>query len=266
MSTPTDTVVSEERLRECPFCGCDDVGTEKTVTDGSVWCRGCRAKIVVRHAHPRLDGGQAEAISAWNRRNRCGAEIDGETELAARIAWNRRTPAPSQTAVEPVMELVARAKKAVALGTSMGARGQHASNIYNIAADLIATLTAQAAALVAAERRGPQFEGVAKHKLEDLTSEARGWRVCGYAIEKDGELGLVTTGGFVGWWTVADRNAEAAESEVATLKARIAELEEGLEQIEGLDAVEAALDPEWAGRTARAVLRRLTHQEKNNGR
>lgn len=47
----------------------------------------------------------------------------------------------------------------------------------------------------------PSFEGVAKTKLDDLIS--RGWEVCGYAIIKDGQFGLVTTGAFVGWWSVA---------------------------------------------------------------
>ena len=60
------TMISEELL-PCPFCGCDDIGTESTATDGSVWCRGCRARIVCKH-WPRDDRGQTDAIAAWNAR------------------------------------------------------------------------------------------------------------------------------------------------------------------------------------------------------
>ena len=54
-------------LLPCPCCGCDDIGTESTATDGSVWCRGCLLRISRRH-HQRMDVGQTNAIEAWNRR------------------------------------------------------------------------------------------------------------------------------------------------------------------------------------------------------
>lgn len=54
-------------LSPCPFCSCDDIGTESTATDGSVWCRGCLAKIVRKHWQ-RDDRGQRDAIEAWNTR------------------------------------------------------------------------------------------------------------------------------------------------------------------------------------------------------
>lgn len=57
----------EAVLKPCPLCGCDDIGTEATVTDGSVWCRGCRLRITKKN-WPRDDRGQADAIAAWNRR------------------------------------------------------------------------------------------------------------------------------------------------------------------------------------------------------
>lgn len=65
---PLEEIEAGKALLPCPFCGCDDVGTESTVTDGSVWCNGCRARITCKHYHPRLDIGQRDAIAAWNRR------------------------------------------------------------------------------------------------------------------------------------------------------------------------------------------------------
>lgn len=50
-----------------------------------------------------------------------------------------------------------------------------------------------------------EFEGVAKRKLDDLL--ARGWEISGYSLWKDGDHGLITKGGFVGWFSVAERNA-----------------------------------------------------------
>lgn len=63
----------------CPFCFCDDIGTESTATDGSVWCRGCRCRITRRH-WPRDDRGQTDAIAAWNRREPHPANRNTQTE------------------------------------------------------------------------------------------------------------------------------------------------------------------------------------------
>ena len=68
------SAVDRVKLETCPFCGCDDIGTESTATDGSVWCNGCRARITKLHYHPRLDIGQRDAIAAWNRRAPVEAE------------------------------------------------------------------------------------------------------------------------------------------------------------------------------------------------
>lgn len=57
-------------LKPCPFCGNDQIYSEQTVTDGSVWCHeGCRARITYKHS-PAKDDGMLEAISAWNRRHK----------------------------------------------------------------------------------------------------------------------------------------------------------------------------------------------------
>lgn len=87
------------------------------------------------------------------------------------------------------------------------------------AASLITTLRS-----LTAER--PVFEGVAKSKLESVTS--RGWNVCGYAIEKDGEYGLVTTGAFVGWWSAADANSRASLDRALAAEAQLARQGEAL--------------------------------------
>lgn len=75
------------------------------------------------------------------------------------------------------------------------------------------------------------FSGVAKRKLDDLTSDQRGWKICGYAIEKDGKYGLVTTGAFVGWWSVAEENANAAEARVRELEQKLERARVALEEM-----------------------------------
>jgi hypothetical protein len=71
------------------------------------------------------------------------------------------------------------------------------------------------------------FQHIAKTKLDALLAE--GWKINGYSVQKDGRLGLVTTGGFVGWYSnacdnsaAADARAEAAEAEVKRLTAELA--------------------------------------------
>jgi hypothetical protein len=85
------------------------------------------------------------------------------------------------------------------------------------------------ALVVERDERQPHFEGVAKHKLDDLLT--RGWAISGYSITKDGEYGLVTTGGFVGWWTVASNNADAAEARALAAEAQRDKLAEAVERI-----------------------------------
>ncbi|MBO6901414.1 MAG: Lar family restriction alleviation protein [Rhizobiaceae bacterium] len=69
------------KLLPCAHCGCDDIGTEQTITDGSVWCRGCLIKMTKRN-WPRDDRGQSDAIAAWNRRTlpSLPSDIDGLVE------------------------------------------------------------------------------------------------------------------------------------------------------------------------------------------
>lgn len=73
----------------------------------------------------------------------------------------------------------------------------------------------------------PKFEGVPKRKLDDLL--ARGWEISGYAIHKDGEHGLVTDGGFVGRFTTAEKNAQAAERQLATARTALGEIATALQ-------------------------------------
>lgn len=66
----------------------------------------------------------------------------------------------------------------------------------------------------------PEFTGLAKRKLDDLLE--RGWRINGYSIIKDGDIGLATAGAFVGWFSVAERNAEAAQAALDRAKNQLA--------------------------------------------
>lgn len=132
------------------------------------------------------------------------------TKRQAVAAWNRRTasPAPSQTAVEPVANPFGEVTPAAAskfltrygidLPKDMATKVSLAMFLeWDRAA--ASTLTAQAAALVAAEKE---------------RDERRGTELAVWMKVKNLEASL-----------------EAAESEVATLKGRIAELEAGLEDV-----------------------------------
>lgn len=92
-------------------------------------------------------------------------------------------------------------------------------SIVNEAADAISRLV----------QERPDFQGIAKDKLDDLTSPERGWSICGYAIEKNGEYGLATVGGFVGWWTVAANNVEIAEARLEAAESKLSEMRSALE-------------------------------------
>lgn len=120
-----------------------------------------------------------------------------------------------------------------------------------------AFIEAQQARIEALEADRPQFTGVAKQKLDDLI--ARGWQISGYAITKDGLHGLVTTGGFVGWWSVADANVQAAE-------ARCKRLGEALKAVKNA-ARKNRPDPDAIYEIASGALRedRLALQENTNG-
>lgn len=68
------------KLKDCPFCGSADIKTEKTATDGSVWCYECLAKITMADTQFGLLSGQGRAVYAWNRRAPLPTlvEADGE--------------------------------------------------------------------------------------------------------------------------------------------------------------------------------------------
>lgn len=73
--TPTDTVVSEERLRECPFCGGQGeympAGAQTAdCTDVFVRCTDCgiEGPHVLYEWETEQDDPRDEAIAAWNRR------------------------------------------------------------------------------------------------------------------------------------------------------------------------------------------------------
>lgn len=135
-----------------------------------------------------------------------GAYAWGSPDAVAR--WNRRSPAPSHTAVEPVAELVELLEAIADWLAKSPYVNQYARS--KTVADAASTLTAQAAALVAAERE----------RDEARTSMAE-------AYERAGK------------WQA---RAEAAESEVATLKARVAELEADTSRLDFLDDLNAQLN------------------------
>ena len=58
-----------DTLETCPFCG-GFANSERTVTDASVWCVECKAKVVRLHYLGSTADGDAlpRAIAAWNRR------------------------------------------------------------------------------------------------------------------------------------------------------------------------------------------------------
>lgn len=191
--------------------------------------------------------------------------VPGEETRAieAAIAAYLASAAPSQTAVEPVAaELAMLVNWLPKLIAALGSKPEHVDDVARLARvhALIPTLTAQAAALVAAER-----------ERDEALAEAKKWWLSDCR-------------------SLTERNE--ARAEVATLKARVAELEAGLEppyefdryvngvlMAEGV-TIEAVTD--LAKATLRAVriasrgpngeapvlvllARRLTHQEKDNG-
>ena len=179
--------------------------------------------------------------------------------------------APSHTAVEPVGELVERLRDIVTefdneVADMMSNDGAERADLWvdvdvpiGIVRQADSALTAQAAALVAAESNAERME--------------RNWRTAAALVERH-EATI----------EVQSNKLTAAETEVATLKARVAELEAGLEPF-------ARMFDEWmrdypdggekeeppAGKHAWGFngtdllwgdfirARRLTHQEKNNG-
>lgn len=62
---------------------------------------------------------------------------------------------------------------------------------------------------------GLDFQHVSKTKLDGLLAD--GWQINGYSIQKDGRLGLVTTGAFVGWYSNAVDNGETDRAQVQRL-------------------------------------------------
>lgn len=56
-----------KELDVCPFCGCGAINAEQTVTDGTVQCLTCLAKVTYRHSS-KTDDGMKRAIKRWNTR------------------------------------------------------------------------------------------------------------------------------------------------------------------------------------------------------
>ena len=180
----------------------------------------------------------------------------------------RAPPAPSQTAVEPVA--LAQALK----NLTEGAEQEDREILYAAAS----TLTAQAAALVAAERQSEALMA----KLQPLLA-AHG--TCGCSYDTPDDLCMHHSPQLV----AATARAEAAEERIAELEAGLAfyaskanyadvPLQQWFRENEGKDAptgyrcgnIDISAKPGHAIAPIFADLgdlaRRLTHQEKNNGR
>lgn len=58
-----------DELKPCPFCGCT-ANFQKTITDASIWCLGCRVNVVRVHYMGQTKDWDAtpRVIAAWNRR------------------------------------------------------------------------------------------------------------------------------------------------------------------------------------------------------
>ncbi len=188
--------------------------------------------------------------------------VPGEETRAieAAIAAYLASAAPSQTAVEPVAaELAMLVNWLPKLIAALGSKPEHVDDVARLARvhALIPTLTAQAAALVAAERDRDELQAQVNGLSAKCASLApHGECACSYDTPDD--LCLHHS-----------PKLTAAESEVATLKARVAELEAGLEDVFRLNDECSGSEPSISV-LMRAIddlrARRLTHQEKNNGR
>jgi hypothetical protein len=130
--------------------------------------------------------------------------------------------ASSHTAVEPVAaELAMLVNWLPKLIAALGSKPEHVDDVARLARvhALIPTLTAQAAALVAAERDRDELQAQVNGLSAKCASLApHGECACSYDTPDD--LCLHHS-----------PKLTAAESEVATLKARVAELEAGLEDV-----------------------------------
>jgi hypothetical protein len=175
MSSPLDG--NGVALKPCPFCGAAFLIAQEPHDNHPV-----AGMFYIYHDYGPISSAARACI------------IDVRRHFASReeaiTAWNLRTPTPSQTAVEPV------ARFNPVLDTEDGGYGfvtmkqsEHGQWVP------LSTLTAQAAALVAAETELEQVRAT----YENL------------------EASEIVTG--------YKNRADAADRDVATLKARIAELE-----------------------------------------
>ena len=249
-----------EALKPCPFCGAAFLIAQEPHDNHPV-----AGMFYIYHDYGPISSAARACI------------IDVRRHFASReeaiTAWNLRTPTPSQTAVEPV------ARFNPVLDTEDGGYGfvtmkqsEHGQWVP------LSTLTAQAAALVAAEKERDEAWG-------DLSKVAGAIGSVRFMDPPDG--GDVTLAEQVARMREA---LEAAESEVATLKGRVAELEAVLtpsartkaaligEFSFAIDVMEPDADGDDAEVVSREItvpwttikeimsaIRRLTHQEKNNG-
>jgi hypothetical protein len=80
----------------------------------------------------------------------------------------------------PTSEVVARLEQAIALGTAIGARGQHPTNIYNVAADALALISS----LVAERDAALDHDWVARPAFETAIGEAYEFRTRALTAER----------------------------------------------------------------------------------
>lgn len=198
--------------------------------------------------------------------------VPGEETRAieAAIAAYLASAAPSQTAVEPVGELVRKLLSYCMDWNDEPMADAEEPRVMPYCGELreaASTLTAQAAALVAAEANawpfGKRPNPVCGHTQGEFAvygDEASIKKVRAAIHELDAMMSHRIE-------RIKHEQSlrETAETEVATLKARIAELEAGLDAAEAYNEEHGdPADTLHHGRSVLAHARRRTHQEKNN--
>ena len=265
MSSPLDG--NGVALKPCPFRGgepristyeTESLWSHNQVTYTKVECPDCEVSF---QTEPGYD---PEAIDAWNRRSPASSQTAVEPVAWMRVEVQTHPNSPSRTelTIDPVL-------------AKMWAFNEYTKSLTPLVP--LSTLTAQAAALVAAEKERDEAWG-------DLSKVAGAIGSVRFMDPPDG--GDVTLAEQVARMREA---LEAAEARIAELEAGLAfyaskanyadvPLQQWFRENEGKDAptgyrcgnIDISAKPGHAIAPIFADLgdlaRRLTHQEKNNGR